>query len=1645
MLPVETLSKATLEKQSDETLRFVTPYSEGNGEGHIFKSEGSLNQYLASTHVDIWKIAETSNAMTRTIFKRIDVDEVETYPTKNLLYRAIASETDHGVFGISNGVKVKFIREERGWWRRNYRKISKKQAEEICSRKEASKLTWKKVYALVSGLAMIYAAGKSGTQGSENNKSLQGQFPFFPSQDFVNTAIIAGSIGAMGVYQSSAALLLTTLPLLSSVGAQQFCPTIVGSYDTPGRADGVVVSGNYAYVADYDLGGLQIIDITDVSNPKLAGFYDTPGLARDVFVSGNYAYVADHGSGLHIIDVSNVSNPRLVSSYITPGEAHDVVVIGQYAYVADSAAGGLQIINVSNVSNPILEGFYDTVGWAYGVALSGNYAYVADWIPGLQIVDVSNVSNPVFVSNYDAGDATGVVVVGSIAYVTFDVNGLHIVDISNITNPKKLGSVITANAAGVAVSGNYAYVADYTGGLKIIDVSNSSNPILAGSFQTPNLVYDVAISGDYAFVADGTSGLQIISLFCSRCPTLMGSYDTPGRAYDIVVRSNYAYIADFDFGLQIVDISNTTNPIRVGWYNTSGIAQGVAISGNYAYVTVRDLGVLQIIDVSNPANPIMVGSYTTPDRCFNVAIAGNYAFVADDDAGGLQIIDISNKSNPVFAGWYDTPGVAFDITIAGNYGYVADYGGLQIIDVSNVSNPTRVGSYDTPGIAGNVFVSGNYAYVADGSFGLQIIDISNVSNPIKVGGYDTPGNAGNVFVSGNYAYVADREGGLQIIDVSIPTNPVLAGWYDTPDKAYAVASDGSDIFVADWLSGLHIISVSCSINNTTTSSTEIATTGSQRLGNSLCPELVGSYDSPGRASGVTISGNYAFVADRSLGGLQIVNISDPSNPRFVSSYDTLGESKEIAVSGNYAYIADGIAGGLQIVDVSNVANPTLVGWYDTPGDANNVAISGDYAYVADLVGLQIIDISNVANPNLVGGYNTPSEARGVAVSGSYAYVAAADSGLHIIDVSNKTRPRRIGGFNTPGYAREVVLSGNFAFVVDGVLGGLQIIDVSNATNPSLVGWYDTPHNAHGIAVSGNYAYVADHSEGLHIIDVSNKSNPTHVGGYNTSGTAWDVAVLGNYAFVADNHTGLQIIDISIPCSSSTSTSSSISSTTSSKTSSSLSSRITSTISTPSSEFLVATTTMLEKTPSRSNNVLIGLGIAGGIIICFLTTGGIGFYILKKRKGSPESSATEEVGIGDRESQIAEDFELTPTREAKHTIIGGEYSLLNKVNQQEVREIYMTTGYFISIPKGKRKMRHVVGKGHFGAIRVAQRISDNEYVVSKKVKGIDNIKVSENEARIQKEAEGDNILPIYNTIKLEDVLYHFMPLAGYGNGREIQSWISVSTHRKFAIEVVKFVAKDLLTATRTIHKKGIFHLDVKPENTVFVKGGIGYLTDFGCAKRIVDKGSEISWKAVGDNRYFSPERLRACRDETSFDGEKADVWAVGITLLQMIKNVDPLDLYEDTGDFTARFEGRLKLIEELKTSGEGTIWWVIERLLDSNPKTRLSAQEALQAACFKGLNETLRSKVFEDLKKEKLALQSGRKEEVVDLRDYDAVAKVEMKKKAYDTEKQKQYYDVGNEYGGKARSGKEESGKGLNYGLTPGEEGESKYKLTPEDV
>src|SRR5665648_668397 len=433
-----------------------------------------------------------------------------------------------------------------------------------------------------------------------------------------------------------------------------------------GSTYATAVSGNYEYMGQGQ--DLVVLDISNTSQPLELGSIRTGDGVLDITISGNYAYVADYDNGLVIIDISNPAAPTLTGSVDTAGDAYGVAVSGSYAYVADTD-NGLVIIDIGNPAAPTLAGSVNSIGIAESVAVSGSYTYVAGGSNGLFIIDISNQVVPTLVGSYNtAGNAYSTAVSGNYAYVADSSNGLVIIDISNPTVPILVGSINTAGKAyGVVISGSYVYVADRDNGLVIIDISNPTAPIIAASVNTTGSAYGVAVLGSYAFVADDDNGLVIIDISNPVAPTLAGSYNTAGSARWVAVSGSYAYVADDDNGLVIIDISNPITPTLAGSYNTAGFAYSVAVSGSYAYVADTENGLvivhtnasgagttLPTLAITSPANgaifinsSITISGIASDDTAIvNVMVNG---ILATGTTDWSATITITNSTNTITA------------------------------------------------------------------------------------------------------------------------------------------------------------------------------------------------------------------------------------------------------------------------------------------------------------------------------------------------------------------------------------------------------------------------------------------------------------------------------------------------------------------------------------------------------------------------------------------------------------------------------------------------------------------------------------------------------------------------------------------------------------------------------------------------------------------------------------------------------------------------------------------------------------------------------------------------------------------------------------------------------------------------------------
>ncbi|KND90664.1 Serine/threonine-protein kinase 32C [Tolypocladium ophioglossoides CBS 100239] len=217
-----------------------------------------------------------------------------------------------------------------------------------------------------------------------------------------------------------------------------------------------------------------------------------------------------------------------------------------------------------------------------------------------------------------------------------------------------------------------------------------------------------------------------------------------------------------------------------------------------------------------------------------------------------------------------------------------------------------------------------------------------------------------------------------------------------------------------------------------------------------------------------------------------------------------------------------------------------------------------------------------------------------------------------------------------------------------------------------------------------------------------------------------------------------------------------------------------------------------------------------------------------------------------------------------------------------------------------RLLRVVGRGAFGKVRIVERKDTNLSFALKYIRK-DEVVKSESVRNIIRERrmlEHVNHPFICNLrYSFQDIEYMYL-VVDLMSGGDLRFHISRKT---FTEEAVRFWIAELGCALRYVHRQGIIHRDVKPDNVLLDADGHVHLTDFNVASDIIP--GRILTSKSGTLAYLSPER--------PFDGSSE------ATLSQQIQTTSPK--YHVT-------QPPVSL----------TCLYSIRAALDPNPQTRMGA-------------------------------------------------------------------------------------------------------------
>ena len=227
----------------------------------------------------------------------------------------------------------------------------------------------------------------------------------------------------------------------------------------------------------------------------------------------------------------------------------------------------------------------------------------------------------------------------------------------------------------------------------------------------------------------------------------------------------------------------------------------------------------------------------------------------------------------------------------------------------------------------------------------------------------------DIFISGQYAYLAAVDDGLVIFDISVPESPEFVGSYVASDATRSVHVEGDYAYLINAREVYYdfrivIVDISDRAN----------------------PVFINAYEELDNPIHIKVVDNIAYIS--TTYSLEIIDMSDPSSPVHLASHPYRDRGYDLDIESNMVYVA-GWPLGLQIFDVSSPSDPTLVGEFDSFG-ARNVDVGNGFACLTNGSGVFLLDVSDPSNPTLISSYDDEVMKNGVSINNEFVYVAAED-------------------------------------------------------------------------------------------------------------------------------------------------------------------------------------------------------------------------------------------------------------------------------------------------------------------------------------------------------------------------------------------------------------------------------------------------------------------------------------------------------------------------------------------------------------------------------------------------------------------------------------------------------------------------------
>ncbi|CAH8334796.1 unnamed protein product [Eruca vesicaria subsp. sativa] len=257
--------------------------------------------------------------------------------------------------------------------------------------------------------------------------------------------------------------------------------------------------------------------------------------------------------------------------------------------------------------------------------------------------------------------------------------------------------------------------------------------------------------------------------------------------------------------------------------------------------------------------------------------------------------------------------------------------------------------------------------------------------------------------------------------------------------------------------------------------------------------------------------------------------------------------------------------------------------------------------------------------------------------------------------------------------------------------------------------------------------------------------------------------------------------------------------------------------------------------------------------------------------------------------------------------------------------------------GKYDLGKLLGSGAFAKVFQAEDLHNNRESVAIKIVQKKRLKDGltahvKREISVMRRLRHPHIVLLSEVLATRTKIYFVMELA---KGGELFSRVSSN---RFTEGLSRKYFRQLISAVRYCHARGVYHRDLKPENLLLDENRDLKVSDFGLsAMKEQIKADGMLHTLCGTPAYVAPELLT----KKGYDGSKADIWSCGVVLFLL-----------NAGNLPFRDSNISGLYRKIRTAQYTIPEWtspelrnLLRRLLEPNPERRITVEEILNDPWF----------------------------------------------------------------------------------------------------